>query len=93
MQPSSPRPSAPDAPPFRIRRARRGDAESLAPLLREMGYPHGPGAQSMDEHADDVVALLDELGLDSAVVGGVSMGGYVTFAVLRRASPRWTSWW
>ena len=68
----------------------------IAPDLRGFGLsdrvpadaPHGPGAQSMDEHADDVVALLDELGLDSAVVGGVSMGGYVTFAVLRRAASR-----
>ena len=39
--------SAPDAPPFRIRRARRGDAESLASLLREMGYPHGSDAQTV----------------------------------------------
>jgi pimeloyl-ACP methyl ester carboxylesterase len=68
----------------------------IAPDLRGFGLsdrvpadaPHGPGALSMDEHADDVVALLDELGLDSAVVGGVSMGGYVTFAVLRHAASR-----
>ncbi len=38
---------APDAPSFRIRRARRGDAESLAALLREMGYPHGSDAQTV----------------------------------------------
>ncbi|MGZ3459327.1 MAG: GNAT family N-acetyltransferase [Archangium sp.] len=38
---------APDAPPYRIRRARRGDAESLAALLREMGYPHGSDAQTV----------------------------------------------
>jgi GNAT superfamily N-acetyltransferase len=38
---------APDAPPFRIRRARRGDAENLASLLREMGYPHGSDAQTV----------------------------------------------
>ena len=37
----------PDAPPFRIRRARRGDAESLASLLREMGYPQGSDAQTV----------------------------------------------
>lgn len=68
----------------------------IAPDLRGFGFsdrvsadtPHGPGAQSMDEHAADVIALLDELGLDTAVVGGVSMGGYVTFAVLRHAASR-----
>ena len=38
---------APDAPSYRIRRARRGDAESLSALLREMGYPHGSDAQTV----------------------------------------------
>src|SRR5689334_16814496 len=38
--------------------------------------------------ARDVVALLDELGLDRAVVGGVSMGGYVAQALLRVAPER-----
>lgn len=38
---------APDAPSYRIRRARRGDAESLASLLREMGYAHGTDAQTV----------------------------------------------
>ncbi|MGE3274137.1 MAG: alpha/beta fold hydrolase [Vicinamibacterales bacterium] len=39
----------------------------------------------IDDYARDVVTLLTELGVPGAVVGGVSMGGYVTFAVLRRA--------
>ncbi|MFE8599952.1 GNAT family N-acetyltransferase [Archangium violaceum] len=47
MQPTPTRTPAPDAPPFRIRRARRGDAESLASLLREMGYAHGSDAQTV----------------------------------------------
>jgi GNAT superfamily N-acetyltransferase len=47
VQPTAPRPPASDAPSFRIRRARRGDAESLATLLREMGYPHGSDAQTV----------------------------------------------
>ena len=47
MQPTPTRNPAPDAPSFRIRRARRGDAESLATLLREMGYPHGSDAQTV----------------------------------------------
>jgi len=68
----------------------------IAPDLRGFGLsdrvpaaaPHASGAQSVDEHAADVVALLDELGIERAVVGGVSMGGYVTFAVLRHAAAR-----
>jgi len=38
--------------------------------------------------ADDVLAELDGLGVDRAVFGGVSMGGYVAMAVLRRHPER-----
>ena len=38
--------------------------------------------------ADDVVAGLDEAGIDRAIVGGVSMGGYVAMAILRRHPQR-----
>ncbi len=47
MQPTPITKTTADAPSFRIRRARRGDAESLAALLREMGYPHGSDAQTV----------------------------------------------
>jgi pimeloyl-ACP methyl ester carboxylesterase len=43
---------------------------------------------SLDAMADEVVALLDERGVDSAVVGGLSMGGYVAMALLRRYPDR-----
>jgi len=32
---------------FRIRRARRGDAEALAALLRELGFPEGSDTQTV----------------------------------------------
>ena len=38
----------------------------------------------MNDYAEDVVALAHELELERPVVGGVSMGGYVAFAVHRR---------
>jgi pimeloyl-ACP methyl ester carboxylesterase len=38
--------------------------------------------------AHEVIALLDELGLERAVIGGCSMGGYTTLAVLRAAPSR-----
>jgi pimeloyl-ACP methyl ester carboxylesterase len=38
--------------------------------------------------ADDVLRLLDERGIERAVVGGCSMGGYVAMAVLRRDPSR-----
>src|SRR5690606_26940589 len=61
----------------------------IAPDLRGFG-----GAASvtgsrlpMDLMAADIVSLLSHLGVASAVVCGHSMGGYVTFGVLRKA-PR-----
>ena len=42
----------------------------------------------MDDYAGDVVALMDALGIETAVIGGLSMGGYVTFALFRQAPER-----
>jgi len=43
---------------------------------------------SLDVYADDLAALLDYLGVGQAIVGGMSMGGYVVFALLRRHPER-----
>ena len=58
----------------------------IAPDLRGFGESGRGGPYSMEQYADDVVALLASLGIDRAVVGGLSMGGYVAFA-LWRAKP------
>ena len=44
-----PSPSAATSPSsaFRIRRARRGDAEALTTLLKELGYPEGSDTQTV----------------------------------------------
>lgn len=42
-----------------------------------------PGVATMEALADDALRLLDALGLPSALVGGVSMGGYVSLALTR----------
>jgi 3-oxoadipate enol-lactonase len=39
------------------------------------------GALSMSDYADDVVDLLEELGVKRAVIGGCSMGGYAALAL------------
>jgi 3-oxoadipate enol-lactonase len=63
----------------------------IAPDLRGFGRSSPGGASpvcSTGEYAADVVALLDHLGLGRVFVGGLSMGGYVAFALLRQAPAR-----
>ena len=57
----------------------------------------GPTASGMDvpttmeRHAGLVLDLMDQLGIERAGIGGVSMGGYVAMALLRQAPSRVTS--
>ncbi len=48
----------------------------------------GPGVSTMEELATDGAALLDALKLPSAVIGGVSMGGYVSLAFAKKFPNR-----
>jgi pimeloyl-ACP methyl ester carboxylesterase len=59
----------------------------ITPDLRGFGGSTGIDGPSpgMDDYAADVTSLLGELGIARAVIGGCSMGGYATFALLRRA--------
>jgi pimeloyl-ACP methyl ester carboxylesterase len=52
------------------------------------GSDLGADDPSLDHVADDVAALLDAMGLDRVVLGGLSMGGYAALAVLRRHPAR-----
>lgn len=52
-----------------------GDSDRVAP-------------PSLDAWADWVVALLDALDIPRAVIGGLSMGGYLAFALWRRHPQR-----
>ena len=47
-----------------------------------------PATATFEDDARDVVALLDHLGVAEAVVGGLSMGGYIAFALARLAPGR-----
>jgi 3-oxoadipate enol-lactonase len=59
----------------------------IAPQLRGFdGAPADKFATSVDEYAADVIDLLDVLEIEQAVIGGLSMGGYVAFAILRHAA-------
>jgi pimeloyl-ACP methyl ester carboxylesterase len=50
--------------------------------------PHEVHRYSLDELTDDVVALLDHLGIERAIVGGMSLGANVTLQLALRHPER-----
>ena len=69
--------------------ALQGRARFIVPDLRGFGGSDtGSSPSEMGTMADDVLALLDHLGIESALVGGVSMGGYASLALLRNDPGR-----
>jgi pimeloyl-ACP methyl ester carboxylesterase len=56
----------------------RGHGESDAPLWR----------YTLDQAADDVIGLLNHLSIQQAVFIGLSMGGYILFALYRKYAER-----
>jgi pimeloyl-ACP methyl ester carboxylesterase len=71
-------------------------AAALAPSHRVVRFDargfgdSAPGADAlaMDRIADDGALLLDRLGIERAIVGGCSMGGYAALAFARRHPAR-----
>ena len=63
-----------------------GAVTLLAPDLRgRAGSRDVPGPYGLARHADDMIAILDDRGVDSAVLAGHSMGAYVAaLAAVRR---------
>lgn len=61
----------------------------LLPDLPGFGdSPPPPGDLSMDQYAEAMIAVLDSAGVRTAVVAGLSMGGYIAFEMARRAMER-----
>ena len=57
--------------------------------LRGAGASSVPAdGYSVARYADDIVKVLDTLGIDRAVVCGLSLGGYILFDLLRRHAGR-----
>jgi pimeloyl-ACP methyl ester carboxylesterase len=65
-----------------------GRARCLALDLRGFGGSAAVPPFSMDRYADDVACVLDAAGVGRAVIVGLSMGGYVAFAMWRRHRDR-----
>jgi pimeloyl-ACP methyl ester carboxylesterase len=61
----------------------------IAPQFRGFdGVDANAAAESVDDYAGDVIDLLDALHIQDAVVVGLSLGGYVAFA-MQRLAPRY----
>lgn len=59
----------------------------VVPDLKGFGDSDAPdeaASYSMDGYADEVKALADEVGLDRFVLAGLSMGGYIALAYMRK---------
>jgi pimeloyl-ACP methyl ester carboxylesterase len=65
-----------------------GECRCIAIDLRGLGDSKGGEPYTMDRYADDVISVLDTLQIDRAVIVGLSMGGYVAFALWRRHRQR-----
>jgi len=64
-------------------------AQVIAPDLRGFGQSDAPeGVYTMEAYADDLVALLDTVKIERAVVCGLSMGGYIALAVWKKYASR-----
>jgi len=48
----------------------------------------GDGQYSIEGHVDDLMGLLDALGIGRTVIVGLSMGGYITLRALERSPER-----
>ena len=80
---------------------RRGYVEALGDKYRlilldarghgNSGKPHSPEAYSSELMVSDVVAVLDDLGVDKAHFWGYSMGGRIGLATGRYAPDRFSS--
>ncbi|WP_159888524.1 alpha/beta fold hydrolase [Paenibacillus puerhi] len=61
----------------------------IVPDLRGHGESGSPDeAYTIEGMADDIAALIDELGTEKAIVLGHSLGGYVTLALAERHSDK-----
>jgi 3-oxoadipate enol-lactonase len=66
-----------------------GRCKRIAPDLRGAGASSAPAdGYSIARYADDVVAVLDALGVRQAVLCGLSLGGYIAFDLVRRHADR-----
>ena len=63
--------------------------EVITPDLRGFGKSTIPNANGSDEtYAQDIIALMDHLGIQKAIIGGHSMGGQIALELYREVPQR-----
>jgi pimeloyl-ACP methyl ester carboxylesterase len=62
----------------------------VTPDLPGFGASSEPPTATMDDMARGILRILDGLGIQRAVIGGLSMGGYLTLALYRLAPERFS---
>lgn len=61
----------------------------ITPTLRGYGMSEAPDdTATIETYATDMLALMDELGVQQAIIGGMSMGGPIVFEMYRQAPER-----
>jgi len=76
-----------------------GQLKAVGERYRAIAYDirgHGQsdvldGQYTIEGHVDDLIALLDHLGIETTVVVGLSMGGYITLRALQRNPERFAA--
>jgi 3-oxoadipate enol-lactonase len=68
-----------------------GGWRAVAPALPgfDGADPASPESMRIEDYGEVVLEFMDHLRLDSAVLGGLSMGGYVAFTLWRLDRLRW----
>ncbi len=75
----------------RVRDALQTDYKVITLDLRGYGKSDAPGTpDSIDVYAKDALAVLDKLGIDKAIIGGMSMGGPIVLSMYRQAPQRFS---
>ena len=65
----------------------------ITPDLRGFGQSKSNDAFTMESLADDVHALLADVGASPSVLGGLSMGGYVALAYAKKYPTKGSAQW
>ncbi len=75
----------------RVRESLQSDYTVITVDHRGYGLSEAPGVpDTIEVYASDALGVLDHLGFDQAIIGGMSMGGPITLSMYQMAPERFT---